>query len=705
MLSNKIISAIRGSLSDLQRRVAFNWSRSSPCLLELEVNGSYRLQSIPAYRPAIYEDGSFLLEPVGFNGFTWSQDLTQAVWIKGSNVQVRKPPERPLLPDGSGVAQEINWFNGVGNTQKLQRTFTAKGATDYILKFIVQPRGGRCGANDVIQVIGGTAATAKIQLSSLNEFQGKYRILELKFRSAGTQPTLPATEDISGFTITAVTSSTFTFSGLSSMALDALLGGQVYFTNAPTVFYLITGNTALANGVVTVTVGSASLVSNGVTTARKALFVGAPDQTCTLELYSESVFSLLWGDVSLQEGLFSSSFMPQDGEQAVRAAALLEAQPKDNPLRDLRSFGVYGKLRSWVGNGNLIDFGDFKIRIEGGKLQITAGTSQIQDPDPLPTLDSAFFVMVGEETSSISLFVNGVLKNRASLSNFRPSSNPVIFSSRGIRVWHTIVCFGQALLDGKPELGGVATQEVSRLFSEVIVPASLISSQLTTFELPPVKVPGASKPTLIAAITGVNTATRRVTISSTTGFVVNDSLAIVRGKKPDIINSAVVEAVFSAAELTLSAIAGVQIGDSIYKGNFGTPGRAFVRFPFVAIDEQRVLEVTGNQLRLTSSLSFIPNLRAIVRNDKNQDITEIMVTAINISTSQITVSDASKIQIGHLIAQTLSETRIDWQLYSASFRVGIPGVRVGEPRSQNGILIENTTPVEVSVTARIEAFL
>lgn len=705
-ISTKITFALRGALSDLQGRRVLNWNCSSPRLLEEKINGSFRLKSVPAYRPAIYEDGSFLLEPIGTNFFTWSQDLTHPSWVKGSNVQVRKPPERPLLPDASGVAQEVNWFNGVGNTQKLQRTFGVKGAADYIIKFILQPRGGRCSANDVIRVIGGVASSAKIQLSELNDYQGRYRILELKFRTAGTQPTLPVV-GLEGFSITEVTNSTFTISSLEVVAINSMKGGQVKFNNAPTVLYMIAGNTATTNGSITVTVEAVNLPGSGVTIVQKASLLGQPDQVCTLEISSESVFSMLWGDVTLEEGLFSTSFIPQEGEQSVRAAALLEAQPKDNPLRDLRSFGVYGRLKSWKGNGNLINFGDFKIDIVDGKLTVTAGTTQVQDTSPLPALDASFFVMVAAETSSISLFVDGKLKNRSSLVNFRPTSNPVIFSSKGVRLWHTIVCFGEALLDGKPEIGQMATQEVNLLFSEIVVPASLISSQFTVFELTPVKVSGLSKPAVSGAITAAPVvATRKVLLASTAGFAVGDTVAIVRGEKPDIVNHAMVEAV-AVGDLTLGTVAGIRSGDSVFKGEFGIPGRAFVRFPFVAIDEQRVQEINypTRKVRLSSSLAYIPNLRAIVRNEKNQDVTEVMVTAIDPGTNEITVSDATKIQVGHYIAQTLSETRIDWQLYVPSFKVGIPGVRIGKPRSQNGVLIENTTPSEVSVTVRIEAFL
>ena len=704
-ISTKITFALRGALSDLQGRRVLNWNCSSARLLEQKVNDSFRLKSVPAYRPAIYEDGSFLLEPIGTNLFTWSQDLTHPSWVKGSNVQIRKPPERPLLPDSSGVAQEVNWFNGVGNTQKMQRTFGVKGAADYIIKFILQPRGGRCAANDVIRVTGGVTTSARIQLSELNDYQGRYRILELKFRTAGTQPTLPVA-DLEGFSITEVTNSTFTISTLELVAINAMRGGQVRFNNAPTL-YMIAGNTATTNGAVTVTVEATNLPGSGVTTVQKALLLGQPDQVCTLEISSESVFSMLWGDVTLEEGLFSTSFIPQEGEQAVRAAAILEAQPKDNPLRDLRSFGVYGRLTSWKGNGNLINFGDFKIDIIDGKLTVTAGTTQVQDTSPMPALNASFFVMVAAETSSISLFVDGQLKNRSSLVNFRPTANSVIFSSRGVRVWHTIVCFGEALLDGKPEIGQMATQEVSLLFSEIVVPASLISSQFTVFELPPIKVGGLSKPAVSNVITAAPiVATRKVLLASSVGFAIGDTVAIVRGEKPDIINNAMVEAV-AVGELTLGTVAGIRSGDSVFKGEFGLPGRAFVRFPFVAIDEQRVQDInyTTRKVRLTSSLAYIPNLRAIVRNEKNQDVTEVMVTAIDPGTNEITVSDATKIQVGHFIAQTLSETRIDWQLYVPSFKVGIPGVRIGKPRSQNGVLIENTTQSEVSVTVRIEAFL
>lgn len=716
MISQKIIFAMRGALSDLQGGRIPNWSRSSPCYLRQRINGSERLQSIPAYRPAISKDGSFLLEPSRVNKLTWSIDLTKPDWILGANVQVRLPPTRPFLPDASGIAQEINWFSGVGNTQKLQRTFTVKGAEDYTLHFFLQPRGGRCGANDVIRVVGGVASPARIQLSSLNDFQGKYRVLEFKFRSAGTKPKLPAVPQGGGFTVSAVTNTTYTITGAFGVGINDLAGGQASFSNNPQKTYLITGNTATANESVVITVIDGSvLTADGVVPSSKGTLFGVPDQTCTLELYVENVFSALWGGVSLEEGTFSTSMINQGADLAVRAASLLEFQPKDNPLIDLTSFGVYGSLTEWKGDGNVADFGDLKISIASGKLKITAGATEMIDPVALP-LSASFFVMVSAENSSLSLFVDGVLKNKVGLSNFRPGSNPLTLSSAGVRAWHSLVCFGQALLDGKPEIGGTASQEVFQVFNEIIVPAALISSQFTVFETPPVKVLGSSDPLASTRVTAISTplTSREVVVSSLDGFALNDTVAIVRGEERKIIGYGIIQGVTQPAppgspnpKIELSSIDGIKIGDFLYKGDFGVPGQAFVRFPFVAIDEQKVqaVDLPNKTLTLGSSLAFIENSRAIVRNEKNQDVTEVKILSTDPATRQVTVDNASRILIGHYISQPISETRIPWQLYVTSFKVPISGVKIGSPRTENGVLIQNSTSSEVEAIVRIEVFL
>lgn len=716
MVSQKINFALRGSLIDVQGRRIPNFNCSSPRYVEREVNGSVQLLSVAAFEPAFFfedgpSDGSFLLEPAGANFLTWNLDLTQNVWVKGSNVIVQG--DRGLAPDNSFLADAVTWVNGTGATQQLLRTVTnLPGAQTYQVTLYLQPTGGRCGPNDVIRITGGVVGTVSVPMAQLNDFIGKYRAITLSFTTAGTQPVLPSEPSALGYTVTAVGTNTFTFSGISGTAANALAGGQVSFTIG-TGTYLITANTAENNGSVTVTVSTGTLTSNGVTTASKASFQGAPSQSCTLELYCESTFSLLWGGAQMEAGSFRTSMVYQQAERTPRAVASMDFQSRDNLFVGLASFGVFGDLRVWLGNGNLVNFGDFRLAIANGALQVIAGATTLSDPDPLPTTRVKFFVGVSAESSSLSLFVNGVLKAKTTLNNFKPTAKPVAYTSTGVRLWTTLICFGQALQDGLPPVGQAAAQEVLNLFSGTtpVVNPTLITAG-TAFNLPTATIPAPAAATANSAISAINTGTRVVTVASSSGFSTNDAVAIVRGVTGSINQTVILYSTVTAVSgnnVTLDSVSGVVIGDRLVKGNISTPGRAFLRFPFVPIDEQSITVVdTGNsRVTVASALAFVVNQRTIIRNRFYQDVAEVTVTAVDTINNRITLSDVSLIAVGHLISQPLSETRIDPQNYTVTPLNQVSGVRVAAQngRAQNGIIVENSNPWEVLVTFRIEVFL
>ncbi len=718
MASNpKINFALRGSLIDAQGRRIPNFSCSSPRYIAREINNSLQLLSVAAFEPAFFfedgaGDGSFLLEPGGTNFLTWNLALNQNVWQKGSNVIVQG--DRGPAPDNSFLGDTVTWISGTGATQQLLRTVpNLLAARTYQVTLYLQPTGGRCGANDVIRVTGGVVGGAvSVPLAQLNDFIGKYRVVTLSFTTAGTQPTLPVNASTAGYSVTAVGTNTFTVSGMSGTVANSLVGGQVSFTTSPTL-YLITANTAEASGSVTVTVSVATLTANGITTASKATFQGAPSQSCTLELYCESTFSLIWGGAQMEQGFFSTSMIYQQAERTPRAPSVLEFQSRDNPFVGLSSFGLFGELRLWLGDGNLADFGDFRLAIVNGALRVTAGATTLSDPDPLPAPSVKFFVGVSAESGSLSLFVNGVLKARATLNNLKPTAKPLVYTSAGVRLWKTLVCYGQALQDGLPSLGQSAAQEVLALFNSTapLVNPALIATS-TAFNLPTVTIPAPAAATANSAISAINTGTRVVTVGSGTGFTVNDSVAIVRGvtgsANQTVILYATITAV-SGANITLDSVSGIVVGDRLVKGNISTPGRAFIRFPFVPIDEQGIIAVdTGNsRVTVTSALAFVINQRTIVRNQFYQDVAELTVTAIDTINNRITLNDVSLLAVGHLISQPASETLIDPQNYTVAPLNQVSGIRVASQngRARNGIIVENTNPWEVLVTFRIEVFL
>lgn len=704
MSQRKIIFAMRGTLRDAQRQRIPNAQCPSRRMLEVEVNGSTQLFTVASSEPAFFDDGAFLVEPSTTNQITWNMELDKSVWQKGSNVFIQR--DRGVAPDGSYSADMIAWVSGVGNTQKLQRQFSLEPATDYTLTFILQPLDQRCNANDVIRMTGNVIGTPSTSLSQLNDFIGKYRVVTLAFKTAGTKPTIPATNNTQGlFTIVAVTANTFTISGVTSLAQDAMVGGRVQFSGGSNTYNII-GNTAASNGTTVITVGTSTLVSNGVTTSASARLLDAPLQDCQLEFYCETTFSLLWGGAQLEQLPFRTSMIYQTDLQLIRASTLIEFQNRDNPLIDLVNFGIFGDLRMWRGDGNLADFGDIRLEILNSRIRVIAGSTTFSDPDPLP-VNPRFYVAVSAESSSVSLFVNGVLKQRVSVPVIRPTAKPLILTSGGVRAWKALVCYGEGLIDGRPDVGGAAQQEVAKLFdpNEPIVGSDMISMPTPAFTLPLITVPGLKTPEVRAKISVVNTTSIFVTVDTLGTLAVNDSVQVVRGDdltKATLIGWFIIKS-FSGNNVTLDQVTGIKVNDLLIKGSYTNPGKAFIRFPFDAIDERPILEVDsgGKRVRVNSSLAFIANVRAIVRTSGYQDVAEPIVRSIDNATGWITLNSVTGIAVGHLIAQVRSETLIPPENYVVSLMSPNSRIKIAE-KAQNGVLFSNRGNEEATITPRIE---
>lgn len=715
MAWKKINFAMRGSLRDAQGQRTPNYECTSPRFLETEINDSVQLALVSAYEPAIFPDGAFLLEPASGNLITWNMDMSNPAWQRGSNVFIQS--DRGIAPDNSYLADQVAWVSGFGNTQKIVRSFFLDPDRTYQLTFLLQGTGGRCGINDVIRVTGNVQGAPKVGLDNLNNYLGKYRRLSIPFRTAGSRPVLPSTTSQAGFVLTAVSANTVTLAGLGTVNANALVGGQISFTIG-TGTYEITANTVAVGGSAVVTVDSNELLANGVTTTARAILKDAAAKNVTVEIYCESTFSLLWGGAKLWAAEFEDSMIYQAGERISRSGATLQFQTRDNPLVDLANFGVFGDLKYWRGDGNLADFGDLKIQIKNKRLRVVAGLTEVLDPDELP-VNGKFFLSASAESSSISLFVNGKLKQRSVLSNFRPSPLPLTLTSEGVRAWNALVTYGQTLLDGKPNIGGDAQQEVAALFdsAQPIVPPDLISSGNPTFTLPLVTVPGYHSPELEAKISAINTSTSGLQLDPVTpGFLVGDAVQVVRrmgdGQRQRIGWFRVIVVNFpgfpSGTYVSLDGVTGIQVGDILVRGRVDTPGRAFIRFPFVPIDERRILEVDepGKRVRVDTALSFLQNVTAVVRKPTYQDVTEVLIRLVDPATGWMTLSDVRRIEVGHLISQVQpgNETLISPSNYVASMTTPTANIRIAQ-KAQNGLLIENSSADQILVTPKVEVYL
>lgn len=706
-MNEKIAFSLEGSLVDLNSQAVPNFNRESPIYLEKIVDDGVQTYAVPVYVPAFYsDDGAFLLEPHGINLISYPLALNQNVWIKGSNVIVQ--PDESVAPDASWLADRVIWAPGNGNTQVLKRTVAIAAAKKHTLSLFLRLRGGQFGSQDVIRVTGGVVGSAIVNLSQLNKYLNRYRILELTFTSAGSEPTtLQNVHQDSSYTITSLTNNSITISTTNTaVTTNSLLGGQVAFST-PEKSFVILSNTAFVNGSVTIVLDVTNLTAEGVTTANSKVFVNeAANQLVTIEVYCESTAALDWGGIQLEERDFRTSPIYQQEEITVRAATRLFY--RSSPIANLRTFGIFINLKEWRGDGNLFDFVDFRSWIVDGKLRVAAGSTEIGTLDNLPK-NAKIFVQLSEESSSLSLFVNGVLKARTAITGFVAGlNNTFTLTSLGFRAIYRLAIFDKPLLDGNPTVGAVGGQEVAQLFSAatIIDPVS-ISSHAPLLTLAPVTIPPPDAPTASSSITAINSASNIVTVADATGFLASRQVAVTRldAKGNMIVVVRANTTTVSGANITLNTTAGVVIGDTLVFGNIDNPGSITVRFPYDPIDQQIItaIDVPSKRLTVASALSFTRQ-RAFITTPLYQDKAEVVIQSLDFVANTITVDNVSLISVGDIITQPLNELWIDPANYFAGLLNQMNRVQVAL-KYQNGLVIENRNPVAVLVRPFVRVFL
>lgn len=696
-ISDEIIFALNTSMVDLRDRRIPNFKRPSPAYLETDINNNISLSPVPSNVFAVSDtDGSFYIEPSGANLLTYNIDLSQNVWEKGSNVNVT--PDASPAPDSSFLADRVTWMPSTlgGTPQLLRRSVAMRPGETYQFWGLLQLISGVTGAKDVFRVSSFDSTTTYYSkpLSELNNFVGKYRVFHQEIVAPGDIIEVPQIQTPSGLVNVAASSFTITLSGITS---NQFVGAHVGFGDEET--YKITSNTSTdGSGNVVVTVDSTNLITDGVTTSSVASFSAPPDVVVWLEFYSESLLSVNFGGVFLEKNAFRTSAIYQRESLLSRSGTLLEFQPKDNILAGRSNFGVYVDLQTWRGNGGLLDFGDFKIEIANKKLKASAGNTIVSDPDDL-TDSARVFVAINPETASLSLYVNGYLKSRQSISGFTPSLKPFLIPDDGVRRYQEIVVFGRALTDGKPEIGQVAEAEVAELFSVSPTPYGLIAGHLPRLILPAITVPMAPKDAVNTNITAINAGTKTLTVGSIAGLSNGDGVFVVRGASRTTIVYAQITSAPTGSNVVLDTVAGILVGDRLVKAASATLGRAFQRFPIVPAFAPQIITVidTGTKrLSVSSALSFTVGDRVFVQTSKYQDVVEAVLVSRDTTNNYLFLSSVAGISVGHMITQPYSETEIAPSSYIAGMLEEVTGVAI-EQKSTNGIVITNSNPYDVVI--------
>lgn len=700
-IRTKISFAIEGSLIDLNNQEVPNFNRPSPITLESSVNGGVQCSPVAAYYPAFEGDGSFIIDPGSVNLLNWNIDLTQSIWLKGSNVIIF-PDEIPST-DTSYTADLILFAPGSGNSQVVKRTIDLIPGKDYCLSALVGIRGdGVAKFGDQIRVSGNVVSPVSVSLESLNSSANRYSLMQLNFKTSGNATVLPGQNHSGAFITTAVTANTITIvipDGGTIKAND-FVGGKIVLSNNGSKEYNITANTAmiLPDRKVTLTLAQNTLISDGVTTSVTVLFRGTSSVSVDIEIYVEVTLSLMFGGFQLEQRNFRTPFIFQENNLLVRSSTKL--QYRKNPIAGLKTFGIFAEIKQWRGDGNLFSTENLSVSISNNKLLVVAGVTVINLMEVLP-VKFKLFIQVSQETNTISVYVNSILAGRANTPNFIGSTSPLEFTSQGFRVWRRFFTTDKILLDRQQDINGIATNEVLELFTEeVIIDPVVIAVHNPTIKLFPVTVPGRNLPIAETMITELTIPVeRKITVENSVGLLAGTTVDIFREDK--IILSPLIETI-TGNLLVLNSIFGIAPGDKISYGYTSVPGIASIRFPYTPVDSQVILGIVDNRIKVSSSLSFTTGL-AFFTNSLYEDVAEGIIVSIDNANGYLYLSVSNEdIKVGDTVSQADSEMLIDPANYFYGLLAPSNGVELGTPHT-NGIIAynENTYPVQILPYIRI----
>ncbi len=692
--SRSVVFSLVGRLTTSSAIPTFE--RPSATTIEVYVNGGLSVITIPSYEPAINPfDGSILLEPERKNFVTHVLNLSHPSWILGSSIQTRT--DVAYAPNGSDKAEIVFVGLGSGGSNVIRRTIRLKPGTDYILSQTIRLRGGQFTVDDVIRVTGtGVAEAASTSYLPLNGYIDKDRIIQLPFKTSGTIfKDFESGLSVSGkmFRVDEVTNSTVTIEGLDILT-GKLIGSKLIFDKNPGTSYTVTNNQKVG-ATQTITVTPATLVTDGIVQYDSFTFSDSGDVDVTIEAYLPSAVTFVWGGIDVQEGKFRTSSIYQGEEIQPRSRTILEYKPEDNPLKGLKTFSVMIDLKNWVGDGNIVDMGDLKFSIVDSKLEVQAKNVLIKDPNLLPN-PALIMAQVSSENSSLSLYINSKLINRAALPNFTPAEAQVKFSSLGIRCFQSFSVMNRIFSDGQVSNNQFVTGDLATVLMNRGQDFIEIDNTITGVILPSVEVPPAEEPIGRALIGVVNRAGSAVIVDSSEYFTVDSSAIVERDEGSVWIEVGRVNITgISATTITLDTVNGIQVGDRLAPSYVKRPGKCSIRLPFSSKETQAISATNPATKIVTltgSTTAFEVGDTVIVQTTKYQDLGQFVITNKSDINKQLTLDgDITGLGIGDLVMLPRSETRINGKLYDVVFLSEVPGVKVSQ-KGDNGFVVENNNP-------------
>lgn len=692
--SRSVVFAIVGRLTTLTAIPTFE--RPSATTIEKYINGGLSALTVPSYEPAIDPiDGSFLLEPERSNFVTHTLNLSHPSWILGSSVQTRT--DIAYAPNGSDKAEIVFVGLGSGGSNLIRRTVRLKPGTDYVLSQAILLKGGQFTTDDVVRVTGaGVVSEVSASYFPLNSYVEKYRIIELHFQTTGSLfADIQSGTSLSGkmFLIDEVTNSTIKIEGLD-IPTGKLIGVKLLFDKVPGTLYSITNNQKTGATQV-ITVSPPTLVTDGIVQYDGVTFSDSSDVDVVVEAYLPSAVTFAWGGIDIQEGKFRTSMIYQGKEIQPRSRTILEYKPEDNPLKGLKTFSVMIDIKNWAGDGNIIDMGDLKFSIVKNKLEVQAKNVVIKDLNPLPN-PALIVAQISSENSSLSVYINSKLINRAALSNFVPVESKVNFGSDGIRCFQSFVVMNRIFSDGQVSNNQFVAGDLATVLMNRGQDFVEIDNTITGVILPTVEVPGAEEPITRALIGVVNRAGSAVIVDSSEYFEVDAGAIVERDEGIVWVEVGRVNVTgISDTTITLDTVNGIQVGDRLVPSYVRRPGKCSIRLPFSSKETQVISStnpVTKNITVTGSTTAFEIGDTVIIQTVNYQDLGQFVVENKNDVNKQLTLqADISGLGVGDLVILPRSETRINGKLYDVIFITEVPGVKVSQ-KGDNGFIVENNNP-------------
>ncbi|MBD2019366.1 hypothetical protein H6F43_04105 [Leptolyngbya sp. FACHB-36] len=217
-----------------------------------------------------------------------------------------------------------------------------------------------------------------------------------------------------------------------------------------------------------------------------ATYLDAKTQrTVNLELYCRNAVSLAWAGAQLEPGPIRTTFIGQTAQITSRDRDYLN-YPK-SPVQGLSSFLCYVNLEVWRGNGVIATAGNFVLEIVGGKVRATCGVVTVTDPDPLPDR-AKIAVRVSQGLTRVSIYVNGVMKARETLSSYTANTSTLTIAGEGVRQIRCLYFFNRDVSDGSIDVGQSVLGELLTLHSQDSLLTDLAEGY-SRIVLPRVRVP------------------------------------------------------------------------------------------------------------------------------------------------------------------------------------------------------------------------